>query len=317
MVRCWTLGLASLIALACSSSERAAPISDRTEAAQTTHPAEPLASLETTEPAETLASLETTQPADTTAGAAATAGAHRWLNSDQRRRIDQLISTFENSTTDIDYAYAENIGDGRGVTAGRAGFTTATCDAVLVIRTYTDTVPDNGLARFIPELDRLCETSSDETSGLPEVDYIEAWTAAARGEAFRAAQDAVVDAEYYTPAMEIADQLSLRSAVARAELYDTALQHGVGDDPDGLPALVKRATDRVGTPEVAGETAWLNAFFDVRIADLTNPTNEATAQQWSESTDRVACLRSIADSGNVDLDGPITCTVYGDTFTIE
>ncbi len=305
MVRCWTLGLASFIVVGCSRSEHATRIADVTEPDQTTRPAE------------TDASLETTAPVETTGGTAATAGADRWLNSDQRRRIDQLISTFENSTTDIDYAFAENIGDGRGVTAGRAGFTTATCDAALVIRRYTVTVPENGLARFIAELDRLCDKSSDDTSGLPEADYIAAWTAAATDEAFRAAQDAIVDFEYYTPAMQIADQLGLRSAVARAELYDAALQHGVGDDPDGLPALVKRTTDRVGTPQVVGEAVWLDAFFDVRIEDLTNPANEATAQQWRESTDRVACLRTIADNGNVDLDGPITCTVYGDEFTIE
>src|SRR5262245_33374802 len=48
------------------------------------------------------------------------------LDADQRRRVDQLISAFENSTTEIQYDYAENIDDGRGVTAGRAGFTTAT-----------------------------------------------------------------------------------------------------------------------------------------------------------------------------------------------
>ena len=305
MVSCWTLGLATLVAVGCSSSEPSARISGDTEPNQTT------------QPSETSASPESKASIETTGGGAETAGADRWLSSDQRRRIDQLISTFENSTTDIDYAYAENIGDGRGVTAGRAGFTTATCDAALVIRAYTDTVPENGLARFIAELDRLCEESSDDTSGLPEADYVEAWTAAATDEAFRAAQDAVVDAEYYAPAMEIADQLSLHSAVARAELYDTALQHGIGDDPDGLPALVNRTTDRVGTPDAAGETAWLNAFFDVRIEDLTNPANKATAQQWSESTDRVVCLRAIAAGGNVDLAGPITCVVYGDSFTIE
>ena len=123
--------------------------------------------------------------------------------------------------------------------------------------------------------------------------------------------------EYYVPAMEIADELGLRTAVARAELYDTGLQHGIGEDPDGLPALVTRTTDRVGAPDAAGEAAWLDAFFEVRIDDLTNPANEATKEQWSESTDRVACLRSIAELGNVDLDGPITCIVYGDEFTIE
>jgi chitosanase len=262
-------------------------------------------------------SVEPTERVEATGGPAETAAGDRWLNADQRRRIDQLISTFENSTTEIDYAYAENIGDGRGVTAGRAGFTTATCDAAQVIRVYTDAAPDNDLARFLPELDRLCDEDSDDTSGLPEADYIAAWTSAASDDAFRAAQDAVVDTEYYQPAMAIADELGLRSALARAELYDTGLQHGIGDDPDGLPALAARTTERVGTPMEAGESAWLDAFFDVRIEDLTNPANDATAEEWSESTDRVACLRSIADSGNIDLDGPITCTVYGDQFSVE
>ncbi|MFD8756116.1 hypothetical protein ACFV0O_34830 [Kitasatospora sp. NPDC059577] len=32
------------------------------------------------------------------------------LTPDQRRRADQLISVFENSTTEIQYGYAENIG---------------------------------------------------------------------------------------------------------------------------------------------------------------------------------------------------------------
>lgn len=112
----------------------------------------------------------------------------QWLDTEQRRRIDQLISTFENSTTEIDYAYAANIGDGRGVTAGRAGFTTATCDAAQVVRIYSEKVPENDLAGFLPELDRLCDADSDDTSGLPEADYIAAWTAAASDDAFRAAQ---------------------------------------------------------------------------------------------------------------------------------
>ena len=287
-VVCSVLGIVSLGAVGCSSDETAVPV--------VTEPA-----------ASATVSTVPSSPAEP----------DQWLDTEQRRRIDQLISTFENSTTEIDYAYAANIGDGRGVTAGRAGFTTATCDAAQVVRTYSEKVPENGLAGFLPELDRLCDADSDDTSGLPEADYIAAWTAAASDDAFRAAQDAVVDAEYYVPAMTIADQIGLRNVVSRAELYDTALQHGVGDDPDGLPSLVARTTDRVGTPEAAGEAAWLDTFFDVRIDDLTNPANEATAEQWRESTDRVECLRTVADNGNSNLDGPVTCTVYGDEFTVR
>jgi chitosanase len=239
------------------------------------------------------------------------------LTADQRRRVDQLVSTFENSTTEIQYGYAENIDDGRGVTAGRAGFTTATCDALTVIELYTERTGDNGLAGFVPELERLCDEGSDDTSGLPEDAYVTAWQEAAADHAFRQAQDDVVDQEYFLPAMEIADELQLETALARAQLYDTALQHGAGDDPDGLFAIIDRTSAAVGTPAEAGETPWLDEFFAQRIATLENPANPDTAEDWRESVSRVECMQSIAATGNFDLDGPIQCTVYGDEFTID
>ena len=240
-----------------------------------------------------------------------------WLDAAQRRRADQLISAFENSTTEIRYDYAENLGDGRGVTAGRSGFTTATCDALDVIEAYTDEVSDNVLSPFTPELERLCDEESDDTSGLPEAAYIAAWSEAASDAEFRAAQDAILDREYYIPAMEAADDLGLETALARAELFDAAVQHGAGDDPDGLDALIDRATANGGAPTEIGEREWLDALFDVRIDDLLHPANEETAGEWSESIDRVECMRRLAATGNVDLAGPITFTVYGDEFTID
>ncbi|MEU8927685.1 chitosanase [Kitasatospora sp. NPDC048545] len=238
------------------------------------------------------------------------------LTPDQRRRADQLISVFENSTTEIQYGYAENIGDGRGVTAGRAGFTTNDGDALKVVRAYTAASPDNPLARFVPELERLAASGSGETGGLPEDEYVAAWKQAAGDPVFRRVQDDQVDQRYFTPAMDQADRLGLTTALARAELYDASIQHGNGGEYDALPALVARTTDRVGPPATAGERAWLDAFFDVRIDDLTNPANSSTADEWRRSVDRVECLRRIAATGNRDLDGPFTVTAFGSSYTI-
>ena len=144
-----------------------------------------------------------------------------WLNAEQRRRADQLVSAFENSTTEISYDYAENLDDGRGVTSGRAGFTTATCDALAVVEAYTDRVGENVLTPFVPELERLCDTESDDTTGLPEQDYVTAWQEAVGDDEFIAAQDEIVDRDYYMPAMEAADDIALTTALARAELFDS------------------------------------------------------------------------------------------------
>ncbi|MEU6124473.1 chitosanase [Streptomyces sp. NPDC047123] len=261
------------------------------------------------------------------------------LTAEQRRRADQLVSVFENGTTRIQYAYAENLHDGRGVTAGRAGFTTDDGDALEVVRAYTEQVPDNPLARFLPALERhadgggngngngdAAEGGEEEAGGsgdpgdsaaVPDDAYIVAWKRAAADPAFREVQDAQVDARYFDPALRAARKAGLSSPLALAELYDASIQHGNGTDGDSLPALVKRTTAKVGTPAEAGEKKWLDAFFDVRVHDLRHPVNTGTAKEWRASVDRVEAVRRIAANGNDDLDGPFTVTAFGSAHTIK
>src|SRR5437879_5146327 len=73
----------------------------------------------------------------------------------QKGRAEQLTSLFENSNTTLQYGYTEHLHDGRGITAGRAGFTTGTDDARMVIERYTREVPDNPLARYLPRLNQI------------------------------------------------------------------------------------------------------------------------------------------------------------------
>jgi hypothetical protein len=42
------------------------------------------------------------------------------VDAERKHRAAQITSTFENSTLELQYDYVENIGDGRGITAGRA-----------------------------------------------------------------------------------------------------------------------------------------------------------------------------------------------------
>ena len=239
-------------------------------------------------------------------------GMSRWLNAEQRSRADQLVSIFENGTPLIQYDYAENLDDGRGVTVGRAGFTTATGDALDVIEILVDCPAD--LVVFIPELQRLRRTQSAKTGGLPEAAFVRAWKAAAHLERFRDAQDRIVDREYYEPAMRAADALGLAMPLARVQLYDAAIQHGVGDDPDSLGSLIARAGRRRSA--ASGEERWLDAFFDVRIETLQAPSNTATTSAWRESTDRVECMRRLARSSDGSLDSPFACEVFDATFSI-
>ncbi|MBM4372988.1 MAG: chitosanase [Deltaproteobacteria bacterium] len=221
-----------------------------------------------------------------------------------KHRAEALISLFENGTVEIQYGYSEALGDGRGITAGKAGFTTATGDALEVIELYTAGSPGNALAGYLPRLRELEESGSGSTDGLDG--YAEAWAAAALDPAFREAQDRVTDELYYLPAMGYALDLGLELPLSRAVLYDTIIQHGDGENPDGLAALLSQTLEGEGRSPADGldEDVWLRAFLEVRRAVLEHADDPDTREEWAESVPRVEAWAWILDQGNTGLEGP-------------
>ncbi len=227
------------------------------------------------------------------------------LTAEQRLRADRLINIFEHGTTEFRYGSAEVLSDGRGITFGRAGFTTRTGDGHEVIERYTAAKPENPLARYRPRLEVLAREESGSTDGLEG--FLEAVHQAAGDPLFRQAQDRLQEELYYQPAARRGDALGLKTALARAAIYDALVMHGGGDDPDGLPALLERTRAEVGGTPATGvdEAAWLAAFLRVRRADLAHAANPQTRAVWARSVGRVDVWRSLADQGNWDLHGPI------------
>lgn len=249
-------------------------------------------------------------------GSSVGAPASLGFTAQQRQIADQIVSVFENDSPVIQYGYAEDIGDGRGITAGRAGFTSATGDLLLVVQRYTDAVPKNNLAKYIPRLEQLATDESDDTTDL--VGLVEAWGAAADDPVFRGVQDAVVDEEYFTPALQHAEHLGLTLPLSLLNLYDTAIQHGDGEDPDGLPAIIATATSQAGGTPAGGvdEQTWLRAFIAARRAVLLHASAPDTRAAWAESTGRVDALLQLLDAGNVNLTPPLTIAPFGATHTL-
>jgi chitosanase len=225
------------------------------------------------------------------------------LTPTQHRLADALVSEFENSTPTPQYCYVAALGDGRGYTVGRAGFTSATGDLLEVVERYTAAVPANRLARFLPRLRALARGASPSLRGL--AGFPAAWRATCRLAAQRAAQDAVVAKEYLDPAVRTWRALGLRTPLSLAALYDAEIQHGPGPDPDGVPALVRRTLARAGTVAHAGEKAWLLAFLAVRRADLLHPADQATQAEWAQSVDRVDVWVYLVGTGQWSLSPPV------------
>ncbi|KAJ3045734.1 hypothetical protein HDV00_007860 [Rhizophlyctis rosea] len=224
------------------------------------------------------------------------------LNDCQRSIVEQLTNVYESSNLWFPFDSCENINDGRGYTAGIVGFTTGTHDAYGVINSYYN--KQNHGNEFDPYMDRLrqlnaSDSNAGSTSGLDG--FCQAWYAACNNTAFLQAQVEFATQTYYLPSQNYADNLGLTSAVGRGQMYDAAIQHGIGSDPDSLNSLIARtqaamtSNNQPPSPsQGASEQDWMNQFFQIRITDLCNPSDKSTKKAWCQSTSRVKSYQYLA-----------------------
>ncbi|WP_430780942.1 chitosanase [Actinoplanes sp. G11-F43] len=222
-----------------------------------------------------------------------------------RETAFRLVSSAENSTLDwrAEFGYLEDIGDGRGYTGGIIGFCSGTSDMLGVVTEYSRRVPGNGLAGYLPALRAVDGTDSHE--GL-DPGFPAAWRTAAADPVFRAVQEEARDRRYLDPAVRLAAGDGLRG-LGQFAYYDAAVMHGMS----GLRDIRERATARRHTPARGGdEIDYLSAFLDARVAEMR--TEEA-----HQDTSRVdTAQRAFLAAGNLDLNTPLSWSVYGDPYTI-
>ncbi|QUQ66149.1 chitosanase [Kutzneria sp. CA-103260] len=222
--------------------------------------------------------------------------------------LDDITAVFEQGKTTPQYATVVNDHDGCGFKAGWASFCTARGDVFTVVSQYTDDVPDNPLRRYLPTLQKLGETHSDDTSALGD-SFVNDWRTAAGDRKFDEIQLRVGHELFLTPALAIANQLNIRSNLGVEDLFDTALMMGSSSsDCDGLPKLITETViEASGTP-VSGisEQAFLTSFNQVRIKHLRNPCTPGRQKVWSAAVDRVQALQQLADKNCWSLNPPLT-----------
>ncbi|MEU3343229.1 chitosanase [Streptomyces sp. NPDC006668] len=261
--------------------------------------------------AEGLPPVPAHSPAQTVNAGATVKAAASGLNDPKEKEIAmQLVSSAENSSLDwrAQYTYIEDIGDGRGYTAGIIGFCSGTGDMLELVQEYTGKEPDNPLAPFLPALKRV--NGTDSHSGLGDA-FVKAWHTAAKDTVFQNAQDAERDRVYFDPAVEQAKKDGLR-ALGQFIYYDAIVMHGPGDDKNSFGRIRKTALSKAKTPTQGGdETAYLNAFLNARKAAMK--TEEAHSDTSRVDTEQRVFLRD----GNLDLQPPLHWKVYGDPYSIN
>ncbi|WSC97016.1 chitosanase [Streptomyces sp. NBC_01754] len=222
----------------------------------------------------------------------------------------QLVSSAENSTLDwkAQYGYIEDIGDGRGYTAGIIGFCSGTGDMLKLVELYTERAPGNALARYLPALRAVDGTDSHE--GL-DPDFPRDWAGAAGDPAFERAQDDERDRVYFDPAVSRAKADGL-GVLGQFVYYDALVMHGGGDDDASFGSIRDRALAQARPPAGdGGETAYLDAFLDARVWAMRQ-------EEAHSDTSRVdTAQRVFLRDGNLGLEPPLVWQVYGDGFRID
>ncbi|MEU7583724.1 chitosanase [Streptomyces sp. NPDC041068] len=221
----------------------------------------------------------------------------------------QIVCSAENSSLEWkeQYRYCEDIGDGRGYTAGIIGFCSGTGDMLDLVELYTQRKPNNILAKYLPALREVDGTDSHD--GLDPT-FKPDWERAAEDREFQKAQNDERDRVYFNPAVKQgkADGIGVLGQFC---YYDAIVMHGDGSDATSFRNIRKRALRSAKPPAQGGdEVTYLNAFLDARVWAMKQ-------EEAHEDTSRVdTAQRVFLKKRNLNLDTPLDWKVYGDPYHI-
>jgi chitosanase len=222
----------------------------------------------------------------------------------------KIVSSAENSSLDwrAQFKYIEDIGDGRGYTAGIIGFCSGTHDMLELVQEYTRRKPGNILAKYLPALEEV--DGSDSHDGL-DPNYPKDWKTAAKDTVFQQTQESERDRVYFNPSVNRAKQDGLR-ALGQFIYYDAIVMHGDGGDATSFSSIRSRALAKAKTPAQGGDEAtYLNAFLDARVWAMKQ-------EEAHSDTSRVdTAQRVFVKNKNFDLNTPLKWKVYGDSYEIK
>ncbi|MGW2284683.1 chitosanase [Streptomyces phaeochromogenes] len=229
------------------------------------------------------------------------------LDSPKMKELAQrIVSSAENSSLDwrAQYDYIEDIGDGRGYTAGIIGFTTGTHDLLKLVELYTESHPDNALEPYLPALRSV--DGSDSHEGL-DPGFTAAWKEEAQKDAFKRVQDSQRDRVYFDPAVRLAKRDGL-GALGQFIYYDAMVMHGPGDP--GFHGIRERAMAEADTPAEGGdEQSYLDIFLDTRRETMKSEKRDTTRVDTAQ--------RRFLYDGNLGLRTPLEWKVYGVTYKVD
>ena len=164
----------------------------------------------------------------------------------------KLVSSAENSSLDwkAQYQYIEDIGDGRGYTAGIIGFCSGTGDMLDLVQLYTDRKPGNVLAKYLPgaapgERHRLARRPR------PELPQGLAQGGPGQRRSSRRRTTSATASTSTRPSSRA--RRTGCGALGQFAYYDAIVMHGDGDDATSFRNIRKRALRSAKPPAQGGD----------------------------------------------------------------
>ena len=224
-----------------------------------------------------------------------------------------FVSTAENSGLDWTrhYGYIEDIGDGRGYTAGIVGWCSGTGDMLTLIRNAASWTPGNMLAKWVTPLQQVMAYPYDQRPAksveLLGQAFINDWKTAAGQAWFQEAQRRERDRVYWSPALAQAQSDGV-DALGLVVLYDISVNHGPGSDQNSFGGIVQAAQAAATPPSRGGiDAAYVDALIDAREQALIRSGD-------NQPDGRVPALRHLLNN-NSKLYSPASWPMYGTTYT--
>ncbi|KAJ3332204.1 hypothetical protein HDU76_000977 [Blyttiomyces sp. JEL0837] len=206
----------------------------------------------------------------------------------------KLTSIYETSSQELQWGVCVTLDDNHGYSAGIVQFTTGTGSAQQVINEYTKSVgSQNEFTRYQTQLQQLATNAASSgsvdgtISGLEG--FCDAWKQASVKKEFQNAQLAIMKNMYYDPSQQIAQNLGLRTALAKSQIFDCTIQLGGQGTLD-----IASSVGSVG----GNEKTWLQKFLDARSEKL-----QSIGGAYAPTVTRVNSYQHIFDTGNLNFAG--------------
>jgi len=250
------------------------------------------------------------------------------ISSQQQRTILELTTIFENGTTEFQYSYIEDIGDGAGVTCGIVGFTGT--ELLLLTQEYVELKHSvTGFEKYLPCLTKMgddiqkdysclfpsvskeelaTEAFKREGETISKVDFGKLWVEAGHDPLMQKVQMKQLMVANYYPALAEAKKLHIGSALGLAIVYDAIVQMPLNSTEDMASVARSNFARLHGGSEYPSsegqEKEWLSFYQKER-------------KRLIENNPRVDSLDQILESGNFDLNLPFQVTYVGEEFTLR